>query len=183
MDGGFTFKGIHSSTFGVFETPQERVLSPKKRRTLITIPGRSTAFIQEDGGYDVRNESIVCSFAQETLPDVNLQRQVRLIAGWLSGEGELTYDYEPEMHYHAFLADAPPTIKDLQFAQFTLNFTCNHGFAYETAISKAQSAVTNNTKIKVEASGTIETPIRMIIKNTGSTTVNNLAITRRFIKE
>jgi phage-related protein len=178
MDGGFTFKGIHSSTYGVFETPGDRVLSPLKRRTLIDIPGRNTAFIQEDGGYESRVESIVCSYGAQQ--GVSLQRQVRLIAGWLSGIGELTYDYEPEMHYNAFLSNAPPTVKHLQYAQFTLEFTINHPFAYETAINE-NFTITDETPIIIEAKGTIETPIRIIIKNKGQTPINNLAITRRFI--
>ncbi len=182
MDGGFTFKGIHSSKYGVFETPGDRVLSPKKRRNLITIPGRSTAFIQEDGGYEVRNESIICTFAQATLPNVELQRQIRLIAGWLSGVGELTFDYEPEMHYNAYLTGAPPTIKDLQYAQFNLDFTINHPFAYETAISEVHQ-IKNNSRIITKTAGTVETPVRMIIKNNGKTTINNLSITRRFVKD
>jgi phage-related protein len=178
MDGGFTFKGIHSSTYGVFETPGDRVLSPLKQRTLIDIPGRNTAFVQEDGRHASRVESVVCSYGAQ--PGVNLQRQVRLIAGWLSGIGELTYDYEPEMHYNAYLSNAPPTVKDLQYAQFTLQFTINHPFAYETAISRT-FAITNSTPVVIEANGTVETPIRMIIKNASSTTVNNLSITRRFV--
>lgn len=182
MHGGFTFKGEHSSKYGVFQTPDSRVLSPLKRRQLIEIPGRSTAFIQEDGGYNSRVESIVCSFAQQTLPEVSLQRQVRLIAGWLKGVGELTFDYEPEMHYNAFLSNAPPGVKHLQYAQFTLEFTINHPFAYETAIDKS-FIVTDQKPITIQAQGTIETPIRMIIKNTGSTTINNLVITREIIED
>jgi predicted phage tail component-like protein len=180
MDGGFTFKGKHSSIFGVFETPENRVLSPLKRRTLITIPGRHVAFVQEDGGYEPRVESIVCSYAAQ--PGVNLQRQVRLIAGWLDGVGELTFDYEPEMHYNAFLSAAPPTVKNLQYAQFTLEFTINHPFAYETAISKVFT-VTNDKPVQITAQGTVETPVRIIIKNTGKTQVKNLVITRKFITE
>ncbi len=179
MDGGFTFNGVHSSTFGVFETPESRVLSPRKRRELIPIPGRNTAFIQEDGGYESRVESIICSFAQITVPTVSLQRQVRLIAGWLKGIGELTFDYEPEMHYNAFLSGAPPGVKHLQYTQFTLEFTINHPFAYETAINKVFT-ITNNLPIKIVAEGTVETPIRMIIKNTGTTTINNLVIAKEF---
>jgi predicted phage tail component-like protein len=180
MDGGFTFKGVHSSTYGVFETPETRVLSPLKRRTLIDIPGRNTAFVQEDGGYNSRVESIICSYAAQ--PGVSLQRQVRLIAGWLNGIGELTYDYEPEMHYNAFLSNAPPTVKHLQYAQFTLEFTINHPFAYETAISQSFT-ITNSKPVLIITKGTVETPIRMIIKNTGSTTIQNLAITRHFIND
>jgi predicted phage tail component-like protein len=178
MDGGFTFKGVHSSAYGVFETPDSRMLSPPKRRTLIEIPGRNTAFVQEDGGYDSRVESIVCSYAAQ--PGINLQRQVRLIAGWLNGIGELTYDYEPEMHYNAFLSNAPPTAKHLLFAQFTLEFTVNHPFAYETATSET-FAIRNGQPIVIQARGTIETPIRITITNTGSATINNLTISRRFI--
>lgn len=181
MDGGFSFKGIHSSEFGVYETPESRILSPRKRRELISIPGRNTAFIQEDGGYDVRVESILCTFAQQTKPDANLQRQVRLIAGWLSGIGELTFDYEPEMHYNAFLSSPPPLVKDLQYAEFTLEFTINHPFAYETAVDETHTIV-NNDQVIINANGTIETPIRIIIKNNGPSTINNLAITRRFIQ-
>lgn len=183
MDGGFTFKGIHSSTYGVYETPESRILSPRKRRELISIPGRNTSYIQEDGGYDARVESIICTFAQRTKPDVNLQKQVRLIAGWLNGVGELTFDYEPEMHYNAFLSSPPPLVKNLQYAEFTLEFTINHAFAYETAISETYKSVTNNKQIIINSSGTIDTPVRIIIKNTGATTINNLAITRRFIND
>jgi hypothetical protein len=113
---------------------------------------------------------------------VNLQRQVRLIAGWLDGIGELTFDYEPEMHYNAFLSAAPPTAKNLLYAQFTLEFTITHPFAFETAISKS-FAIKGERPVVIEAQGTIETPIRMIIKNTGTTPIRNLVITRTFITE
>ncbi len=152
---------------------------PQKRRTLLDIPGRSTAFIQEDGGYNARQESIVCSFAQQTLPDVSLQRQVRLIAGWLSGIGELTFDYEPEMHYNAFLSSAPPGVKHLQYAQFTLDFTINHPFAYEDAISISRTSLPSSggSSIIINAEGTVSTPVRIIIRpRSGS--LRTISITR-----
>jgi predicted phage tail component-like protein len=179
MEGGFTFKGIHSSEFGVVETPQSRVLSPTKKRTLIEIPGRSTAYIEEDGSYSSRSESILCSYvAQE---GISLQRQVRLIAGWLDGVGELTFDYEPEMHYNAYLSSAPPAVKHLEYAQFTLTFTINHPFAYETATNK-NVIITDETPVKINTGGTVETPVRIFIKNTGQSTINNLIITRKHIQ-
>lgn len=182
MLGGFTFKGIHSSTFGVFETPESRVLLPQKRRTLIDIPGRSQSFIQEDGGYNSRVESIFCSYAPKE--GENLQRQVRLIAGWLSGIGELTFDYEPEMHYNAFLSSAPPTVKEMamQCATFELEFTINHPFAYETAQQVLFNEVSSGDHIVLETDGTISTPVRLIIKNTGLQPIHNLIITQRFIE-
>lgn len=180
MLGGFTFKGIHSSAFGVRETPGDRVLSPLKRRSLIEIPGRSTAIIQEDGGYNARVESIICSYARQ--PDISLQRQVRLIAGWLDGVGELSFDYEPEMHYNAFLSSAPPTVKMLEYATFELEFTINHPFAYETAQQKVFN-VTAGSSIIVNTEGTMKTPVRIIITNTGNVPINNLVLTSKFIKQ
>lgn len=181
MIGGFTFKGVHSSTFGVFQTPESRVLLPEKRRTLIEIPGRSEAFIQEDGGYNSRIESISCSYIPKE--NENLQRQVRLIAGWLSGIGELTFDYEPEMHYHAFLSSAPPTVKQMamQYAEFTLEFTINHPFAYETA-KELRFSDLKGTPFVLETEGTVSTPVRLVIKNTGTKAIKNLVIKQNFIE-
>lgn len=181
MIGGFTFKGVHSSVYGVYETPESRMLLPHKRRTLIEIPGRSEAFIQEDGGYDSRVESMICSYIPQS--GESLQRQVRRIAGWLSGVGELTYDYEPEMHYNAFLSSAPPTVKQMamQYAEFTLEFTMNHPFAYETA--KEERFIGNTGKpIILETDGTVSTPVRLIIKNTGTKPIKNLVIRQHFIE-
>lgn len=182
MIGGFTFKGIHSSTYGVYQTPESRVLLPQKRRTLIEIPGRSEAFIQEDGGYNSRIESISCSYIPKQ--GENLQRQVRLIAGWLSGVGELTFDYEPEMHYNAFLSSAPPAVKQMamQYAEFTLEFTINHPFAYETA-KQLRFEKNPGEPIILATEGTISTPVRLIIKNTGNQPIHNLVILSKFIED
>lgn len=178
MQGGFTFNGTHSSVHGVYETPSSRVLMPLKRRTLIPIPGRSTAVIQEDGGYEPRVESISCSYiaADEKL----LQRKVREIAGWLSGVGELTFDYEPEMHYNAFLSSAPPTVKMLEYATFELEFTYNHPFAYETAQQISQT-ITNGVDIVVPTNGTEKTPVRFVIKNLGTEPIHNLIVVSKNI--
>ena len=179
MDGGFTFKGVHSSIFGVFETPESRVLLPQKRRSLIEIPGRSESYIQEDGGYNSRVESISCSYIPK--PGENLQRQVRLIAGWLSGVGELTFDYEPDLHYNAFLSSAPPLVMQLamQYATFELEFTINHPFAYETAQQLQFTVTQPDQEIGLVIDGTMSTPVRFIIKNTSVETINNIFISQK----
>lgn len=180
MLGGFTFKGEHSSKYGVRETPSSVVLSPLKRRNLIPIPGRSNSFVQEDGGYEQRKQSILCSYA---VPENgNVYTQVRQIAKWLDGVGELTFDYEPSMHYNAYLSSAPPTVMMLQFAQFTLDFTITHPFAYETAIQQQQFIGTSK-KIQVVTNGTIETPFRIIIKNVTDKNMTSIRITHRFIED
>ena len=181
MLGGFTFKGVHSSVYGVRETPSSQVLSPLKRRSLIEIPGRSNSFIQEDGGYESRKESILCSYAKQE--GVDLQRQVRLIAGWLDGVGELTFDYEPTMHYNAYLSSPPPTVKMLEFAQFTLDFTITHPFAYETAVQQKQFIGRFTKTVQVITDGTTKTPFRLIMKNVTNKKITSIKITHRFIED
>ena len=180
MLGGFTFKGVHSSYYGVRETPSSGVLSPLKRRSLIEIPGRSNSFIQEDGGYESRKESILCSYAKQE--GVDLQRQVRLIAGWLDGVGELTFDYEPTMHYNAYLSSPPPTVKMLEFAQFTLDFTITHPFAYETAVQQKQFIGTNKT-VQLITDGTTKTPFRLIIKNVTDQKITSIKIIHKILED
>ena len=180
MLGGFTFKGVHSSVYGVRETPSSRVLSPRKRRSLIEIPGRSTSFVQEDGGYESRRESILCSYGRQE--GVDLQLQVRRIAKWLNGIGELTFDYEPTMHYNAYLDSAPPTVKMLEFAQFSLDFVIIHPFAFETAIQQKQF-INNGETVQVITDGTVETPVKIIIKNVTNKTITSIKIVHRFIED
>lgn len=180
MRGGFTFKGIHSSTYGVRETPTSRVLSPLKRRNIIHIPGRSKAFIEEDGSYEPRVESILCSYALQD--GVNIYEQVRSIAGWLDGVGQLTFDYEPTLHYRAYLSSAPPNVTMLQFAQFQLEFTMIHPFAYETATQETHG-LDELTSIVIETTGTVKTPVRLIITNNSDLTVTELKIYHKYIEE
>ena len=182
MRGGFTFNGVHSSTYGVRETPASRILSPLKRRNLITIPGRSNAYIQEDGGYDPRVESIVCSYGRQY--GVDIHEQIRKIAGWLTGIGELTFDYEPNLHYMAFVSTPPSVVTMLEFSQFQVEFTMAHPFAYETAIkeSKLIGGTPGNDVAIIETSGTIETPVKLFIKNHTNSVIKRIKIYHKFLK-
>lgn len=185
MLGGFTFKGVHSSVYGVRETPGNRVLSPRKRRTLIQIPGRSSPFIEEDGGYEPREESITCSYAHIE-KGVDVREQARKIAAWLDGVGELTFDYEPNMHYRAYLSSAPPTVFMLdQAVQFTLDFTIVHPFAYETAIQQIAllGALGRTGTIRINVDGTINTPVRFIIKNLTNAKIKRIKIMHKYAED
>lgn len=182
MLGGFTFKGIHSSVYGVRETPSSQVLSPQKRRNLISIPGRSSAFIQEDGGYEERKMSIICSYAKPY--GVNIYEQVRQIAWWLDGVGDLIFDYEPTLRYKAFVSSPPPTVIMLEFAQFTLDFTITHPFAYELAVQQNENIVLGAPLdlINVTTGGTVKTPVRLIITNNTDQVITELLILNKYIK-
>lgn len=182
MIGGFTFKGIHSSTYNVRETPSSRMLSPRKRREVIQIPGRSDGFIQEDGGYEPRVESIICSYAKQE--GVDIREQVRKIAGWLDGIGSLAFDYEPTLYYTAYISGAPSLVTMLQFAQFQVEFTIVSPFAFETAV-EAENFIYHmspGNKITITRTGTAYTPVKFIIKNNTSFTITQLTIYNKYIK-
>lgn len=196
MLGGFTFKGIHSSVYGVRETPTSTALSPLKRRNLIEIPGRSNSVIQEDGGYEPNSISLLCTYVPDDPYSVsrNTHKQARKIAGWLDGVGELTLDYEPGLHYNAYLSSSPPTTIMLEYAAFTLDFTITHPFAYETAIQKVkrcgyyishvsgQEWLNLDNKIDVVTAGTMKTPVKIIIRNVSSKPITSLKVTHKYIE-
>ena len=173
--GGFTFNGFHSSEFGVRQTPGTRVLLPQKRRTILDIPGRSSSIVQEDGGYNARTESIQCSYVLRE--GESLQRQVRKIAGWLSVTGELSFDYEPEMKYMAFLSSAPPTVKMLEYATFELEFTIISPFAYEAEQQLKVNLTPLSNTFNATIGGTVKTPVKLQIRNTGGSPIRNIVIT------
>ena len=82
---GFSFKGVHSSKFGIYTQDQSRTLLPPKREGKITIPGRSGYYDDVGAVYNERAESVLCSFVcpeGKTVPEV-----CREIAYWLSGSG------------------------------------------------------------------------------------------------
>lgn len=189
MLGGFTFKGIHSSVYGVRETPTSTALSPLKRRSLIEIPGRSNSFIQEDGGYETNKISLLCTYVPDDPYSVsaNTHRQVRKIAGWLDGVGELTLDYEPGLHYNAYLSSPPPTTVLLEYASFTLDFTISHPFAYESAIEKEATMGVSllgqvANKMMIVTAGTTKTPVKIIIRNITREPITHLKITHKYIE-
>lgn len=74
---GFSFKGVHSSKFGIYTQDQSRTLLPPKREGKITIPGRSGYY--DDVGA-VYNERPRASFARSS---ARRERPSRRCAGKL----------------------------------------------------------------------------------------------------
>ncbi|MBE6069703.1 MAG: hypothetical protein E7211_18730 [Clostridium lundense] len=100
MSIGFTFNNTHSRDMGVVFKSTDRTLLPAKRVTRYVIPGKSGTYDIEDG-YD--NREIVCevSFVGESYRYPGVRSRARAVAGWLSGEGLLVFDDEPEKAYQA----------------------------------------------------------------------------------
>lgn len=95
MSLGFTFNNVHSADMGVVFRSSDRTLLPPKRITQYTIPGRSGTYDIEDG-YDNREITLDVSFVGEAYNYPGVRSRARAVAAWLSGEGLLVFDDEPE---------------------------------------------------------------------------------------
>ena len=83
---GFSFRGVHSSKFGIYTQDTSRIILPPRREGKVVIPGRSGYYDGVAGNvYDERAETIHCAFKcpkGKTVPEVY-------------GEFDLTWNYNP----------------------------------------------------------------------------------------
>lgn len=174
---GFTYRGIHSTVYNIICDPTARQLIPERRRNTVVVPGRSGSYSQEDGAYNVRSETFRCYYTKRN--DSTISLQAREIAAWLAVEGVLCFDNEPDKYYDAYFNGSPPLSKHLKYGEFDLSFTYSHPFAYTAQQSMVVTITTEDDKLIVPVAGTAPTPVRMIIKNAGTTTIENLRISYR----
>ncbi|MBQ7436107.1 MAG: phage tail family protein [Oscillospiraceae bacterium] len=173
---GFTFNSGHSQSYGIVVNPTQRIILPEKRRVMIEIPGRSGYHSQSDGTYLAREETFHCYYVRPE--NISLADSARRIALWLSGEGRLEFDNEPGKYYDAFVVGAPPQIRHLQYGEFDVTFCYSPPFAYTEIQQESDTIVSNSGYIFLPVNGTADTPCRIIIKNVGTRTINNLRVTR-----
>lgn len=169
---GFSFRGVHSSKFGIYTQDQSRVILPPRREGKVTIPGRSGYYDGVAGSvYDERAESILCSFVcpkGKTVPEV-----CREIAYWLSGTGRLIYDKEPDKYYTARISGGPPMAQHLHYGEFTLTWSYNPPFAFGKTVTQE---ITSGENV-IDYQGTAETPCVIVLRNTSETDIANISIT------
>ena len=102
---GFSFKGRHSSTLDIGVRSADRTLIPQKRKNDIIIPGRHGSMVPGEEIYDRRYiKTILGLINNEDWVDLRLNS--REVAEWLSGEGKLIFDDEPDKFYIASVYDA-----------------------------------------------------------------------------
>lgn len=169
---GFSFRGVHSSKFGIYTKDQSRVLLPPRREGKIIIPGRSGYYdAVKKSTYDERLESILCSFVkpeEKTVPEV-----CREIAYWLSGTGRLIFDNEPDKYYTAKISGGPPMAQHLKYGEFTLTWSYNPPFAFGETITQQ---IANGENV-IDYQGTAETPCVIVLKNASASDIVNVSIT------
>ena len=132
--------------------------------------------MQSDGTYLVRQESFHCYFKKPA--GKTLAEAARDIAAWLSSDGVLQFDNELDKYYDAYVTGALPQERHLKYGEFDLAFVYNPPFAY-TAMKIVQYELTaSGGSLQAAMNGTVDTPCRIIIRNTGNTIIRNLRVSR-----
>lgn len=175
---GFKYGNYHSSNFGIVCDPSTRIIFPEKRRMITDIAGRSGHHVHTDGTYLVRQESFHCYFKKELVGGKSLADSARDIAAWLANDGVLQFDNEPDKYYDAYVTGALPQERHLKYGEFDLVFNYNPPFAY-TAMKEVRYTLTaSGGSLEALMEGTVDTPCRIIIRNTGNTIIRNLRVSR-----
>lgn len=169
---GFSFRGVHSSKFGIYTQDSSRIILPPRREGKVVIPGRSGYYDGVVGNvYDERAETIHCAFkcpSGKTVPEV-----CREVAYWLSGTGRLAYDKEPDKYYTARISGGPPMEQHLKYGTFDLTWNYNPPFALGRTVTQPIATGEN----PVDYQGTAETPCIIVLRNVSETDVLNITIT------
>jgi len=137
MHGGFTYRGIHCSTYGLKVTKIEDPLMPPTREKTEEIAGRDGEW---DFGADFgpRPVTYTVDIMEQTRAD--LKANIRNIAAWLNpkdGAGSLINDDEPDKHYLARFAGKIPLDQLINaFNEFSITF-----IAYEDPMAIGEDLV------------------------------------------
>lgn len=177
---GFRFNNTHSSDHGVGAKSIDRSLLPSKRRSQFVIPGRDGTVDFEANKYNNRQIAIELGFVNN-INHNELRNSAREVAKWLSGQGMLIFDDEPEKAYQAKTYDyiGIEQIQGLPAGRSTIVFECQP-FAESLEYNQVNQDVNAiPTELELEVKGTAETPCIITIKNIGTTTIQNISITRK----
>lgn len=175
MRMGFTFNNKHSADMGVVFKSVDRTLLPAKRVTQYTIPGKSGTYDIEDG---YENREIVCTvaFVGENNLYQGVRTRARTVAEWLSGEGLLVFDDEPEKAYSA------KVVGGVSIEQIAITGHCEVAFLcspFAESLSYNQQAVSSVSLPHTETinvSGSQETDGLIYITARGN--IQTLTVTR-----
>lgn len=176
MDSVFSFGGITDLSMGVLVTGVTRPIKPNKRNVQTVIPGQSGTFDFTADDYDPEQIVMDCMYTGED--PVNFARQ---LAVWLSGTNDLIMADEPDKTYSATVWVEISEEYVFTLRHFTLTFTCQPHARSATQQLDAEVTVSGGG-LTLLVEGTAPTPCRIIIHNTGTTTIRNLSITQSVVQ-
>ena len=180
---GFIFRGKHSSEFNIGFRSVNRTAIPERRKKEFTILGRSGTLELESQEYEKR---IITGIIGVLKTDdwESLRHKTRELAGWLSGNGLLIFDDEPNKAYEAGVYSATG-IEQLELQPrglIEIEFECQP-FAVSTDLNQDNQLGENRIIYEIENKGNVKTCGNITIKNTGDQIINTIRVTRKVVKE
>ncbi|MFA6809065.1 MAG: distal tail protein Dit [Eubacteriales bacterium] len=178
---GFTFRNIHSSNFKIGAKSIDRSIIPAKRKNEFVIPGRHGTIDFGNHTYETRPISVEIGLIRNSSFG-ELRESARQIAKWLSGEGLLIFDDEPDKAYQASVYDyiGIEQIELMPAGRLNVVFECQpFAESLEYRQVNVPSITDNAYEIKVNVSGTAETCCIITIKNNGTSDINNITLIRK----
>lgn len=176
MGSVFSFGGITDLSMDVLVTGITRAIKPPKRVVQTVIAGRSGTYDTTPDAYD--NTQIVMDCMYTGTNPATFSRQM---ASWLSGTNDLIIADEPDKIYTATVWVEIPEDYVFTLRHFTLTFTCQPLARSET--KQVEGVITvSGGGLSFEVEGTAPTPCRIIIRNTGSTTITNISVTQSVVQ-
>lgn len=121
---GFTFNGIHSSTYNIVSKSNDRSLLPDQIKKEIIIPGKHGSYDFEDNTYSNRQIKIDISYIGNSIDA--LRNQMRLISAWLSQSSycKLFFDDEPSVYYWAKVYSSASLTNLFRYGKTSITFEC-----------------------------------------------------------
>ncbi|WPD20174.1 distal tail protein Dit [Thermaerobacter composti] len=127
---GFTFDGVHSSTFDVYLLRSPFPLLPETADRHQEVPGRHGVW---DYGFRFEGRKIELECFVIASSEADLRAKVRAIAAWLDpskGERELVLDTESDKTYMARVSGSIDVDMVARHGRFTIPFFASDPFAY-----------------------------------------------------
>lgn len=178
---GFTFRSIHSSFFKIGAKSIDRSVIPARRKNEFVIPGRHGTIEFGNNTYETRPIAIEIGLV-DNISFNDLRDSARKIARWLSGNGLLVFDDEPDKAYQASVYNyvGIEQIQSIPAGRLNIVFECQ---PFAESLEYRQVNIPNITvkpcEVPLNVNGTIETCCIITIKNTGITNVNDISIRRK----
>jgi len=173
MLGGFTYKGIHSSAYGIrCQIDTNSNAFGVSNATVQSIGGTGYYSGYRSNEYDYRapkSISLTCSFLKEDMPDIPVRQRMRQAIGWLTGKGVLSFDIDPGIFYNVYALNSNENLILEEGAAITIEFQLLDSYGYSEAKQLDFTSVTT-----IDYPGTLPTEPKIYITNSKS--INSFVI-------
>ena len=177
---GFSFNQEYSKDFNVVMKSDDRSLLPQKRKKTYVIEGVDAD--RSFGDYNLNTRIIrIRAEIRNSVTLEELRAQVRSVSQWLTGEGLLIFDDEPDVGYQAEILSAIALNQTVVNGLFSVDFKCQP-LAEEINFQQDLNTLTASpSSTTITPNSTVDTCCILSIKNTGITDIQGILISRKAV--